>query len=442
LSVKQCHFAGQRVNWILDIPLEARLAALFAVGLLLGAGSNWGIYRLAYRPRPISPWSPAPPNASRRLSDRLPVIGWLGLRRESASHGPGFWVRPLVLELFTGTLVAALYWWEIGRLGLLPEDFRAFLDMPNNAGLKREVLATLHLTFLAHLCLVPPMIVASFIDLDEKTIPDAVTIPGTLVALLLAALLPSSLLPVVERLRNADGLGLAIPRLNFLTFVEPDAWQWGSGRSLALGLGCLWLWCVGLMTRVWRSRRGWQLATRLFLTRLVRDPMTKWLVIMGLLGSVPIVLVWRVNDLHWQGLLTALVGLAAGGGLVWIVRNLGTLILGREAMGFGDVTLMAMIGAFLGWQSCLVIFFLAPFAGAVIGILQWMTHRDPEIRYGPFLCLAALVTIVRWADIWEKLGPLFALGWLVPATLAGCLVLMGPLLIIVRAISDWLRRGK
>ena len=131
--------------------------------------------------------------------------------------------------------------------------------------------------------------------------------------------------------------------------------------------------------------------------------------------------------------------MAIGGGLVWVVRVLGTVILGREAMGFGDVTLMAMIGAFLGWQPCLVIFFLAPFAGAAIGILQWLTNRDPEIRYGPFLCLAALVTIVRWADIWDRLEPLFALGWLIPATLAGCLLLMGPLLVIVRALGDRLR---
>ena len=36
-------------------------------------------------------------------------------------------------------------------------------------------------------------------------------------------------------------------------------------------------------------------------------------------------------------------------------------------MGFGDVTLLAMIGAFVGWQGVIVVFFLAPFAGAVIG---------------------------------------------------------------------------
>ncbi len=429
------------MNWILDIPLELRLVALFALGILLGAASNWGIYRLAYQPRLIGPWSPAPAaGPSRRFSDRLPVVGWLGLRRESSIHGAGFWVRPMALELFSGGLITALYWWEIGRLGLLPENYRAFLETPINAGLERDVLLTLHLVFLAHLCLIPPMIVASFIDLDEMTIPDAVTIPGTLLALVLAAVWPQSLLPVVDLVRQPNGLGLTVPQLRFLTFIESANWQWNSGASLALGLGCIWLWCVGLMTRVWRTGRGLSVALRLFIGRLRRDPLTKWLIGLGLIGSAAIAFVWHSDHERWEALLSALVGVAVGGLLVWIVRNLGTFLLGREAMGFGDVTLMAMIGAFLGWQSCLVIFFLAPFAGAVIGMLQLLMHRDPEIRYGPFLCLAALVTIVRWADIWEKLGPLFALGWLVPVTLAGCLLLMGPLLIIVRAISNWLRK--
>ena len=66
----------------------------------------------------------------------------------------------------------------------------------------------------------------------------------------------------------------------------------------------------------------------------------------------------------WAGLLTALVGLVGSGGIVWAVRLIGTAALRREAMGFGDVTLMMMIGTFLGWQACLIAFFLAPFAGA------------------------------------------------------------------------------
>ena len=121
---------------------------------------------------------------------------------------------------------------------------------------------------------------------------------------------------------------------------------------------------------------------------------------------------------------------------MWLVRIIGKAVLGLEAMGFGDVTLMAMIGAFLGWQACLMIFFLAPIAGTVIGVTQLLMRRKNEIRYGPFLCLAALVTIVRWSTIWESFRDVFALGWLIPATMAGCLLLMVPLLFLVRLVGD------
>ena len=105
--------------------------------------------------------------------------------------------------------------------------------------------------------------------------------------------------------------------------------------------------------------------------------------------------------------------MAASGGLVWLVRIIGTAALHREAMGFGDVTLMAMIGAFLGWQPCLVIFFLAPFAGLVVGVLRLILFRDREIPYGPFLCLATLLLIVRWHAIWDCTSGAFSpwVGW-------------------------------
>ena len=117
------------------------------------------------------------------------------------------------------------------------------------------------------------------------------------------------------------------------------------------------------------------------------------------MGSAAITAAWQSGDDlvdNWQGLLTALVGMAAGGGLIWLVRLIGGAALGREAMGFGDVTLMAMIGAFLGWQTCLIVFFLAPLAGVVLGIAQLILRRGSEIPYGPFLCLGALAAIVAW----------------------------------------------
>ena len=149
---------------------------------------------------------------------------------------------------------------------------------------------------------------------------------------------------------------------------------------------------------------------------------------MGLLGSVGLGLAWRWGEPRWNGLLSALVGLAASGGLVWLVRIIGTAVLRREAMGFGDVTLMAMIGALLGWQACILVFFLAPFAGLVIGLVVIILHRQDEIAYGPFLCLAALVTIVCWAGLWDWAKPLFEQGLLVIVLLLVGLALMALLL--------------
>ena len=109
------------MNALLAIPMEIRLPIVFVLGTCLGSVVNLAAYRLAYRPRRIGPWfrrdAKAPP---RRPADWLPVVGWLGLRREAAIHGPGFWIRPLLVELLLGAGLALLYWWEGGCLGLLP----------------------------------------------------------------------------------------------------------------------------------------------------------------------------------------------------------------------------------------------------------------------------------------------------------------------------------
>ena len=134
--------------------------------------------------------------------------------------------------------------------------------------------------------------------------------------------------------------------------------------------------------------------------------------------------------------MSALVGLAAGGGIVWVIRLVGSTALGREAMGFGDVTLMAMIGAFLGWQPVLIAFFIAPFVGAIVGLVQWIVIRDNVIPFGPFLCLAALVVVVFWAMIWDSAAGMFEVPWLVPSAIAICLPILGLLLVGWRRVKQ------
>ncbi len=400
---------------MIHLPIELRLVLLFMFGTVVGSLVNLAVYRMAWNRRLISPWTRPPAEAPpRRWADRIPVLGWLGLRREARLHGTGFWIRPMMIELLTGAGFAALYWWEVVELGLFHPPVP---PVPQTL---------LHVQYGSHLLLLSLMLAGSLIDIDEKLIPDGITVVGTWLGLLIAAVYPWSLLPNPIVLANGVLLG-------FLHLAAPDAWPawldgWPRGGSLALGLGCWWLWCVALARRTWYSRHGCRRALKLALARLARDSSTLPLALMGLVGSGLTVAVWYWGGDHWVGLLTALVGMVAGGLMIWSVRIVGTAVLRREAMGFGDVTLMAMIGSYVGWQSCLLIFFLAPFAGLVIGLITLILQREHEIPYGPFLCLAATFVIVRWASVWNWAFGIFTLGWILPAVLVVCLVLMALLL--------------
>ncbi len=226
-----------------------------------------------------------------------------------------------------------------------------------------------------------------------------------------------------------------------VTAVSPNEWppSWGlprGWRSLAIALVCFWLWCFALAPRIWRGRRGMWFALRLIASRLRREFARPPLRLILVSGSAAIVCVWALGGRSWAGLLTALVGLVGSGGIVWAVRLIGTAALRREAMGFGDVTLMMMIGTFLGWQACLIAFFVAPFAGLVVGLVQFALRRDDVIPYGPFLCLAAATVAVFWAPIWIWAQPMFQQGPLVPLVVVVCLLLLGVILALWRMMKS------
>jgi len=94
------------------------------------------------------------------------------------------------------------------------------------------------------------------------------------------------------------------------------------------------------------------------------------------------------------GLLSSLKGALAGGGSIYALGVFGYILFRKEAMGFGDVKLMAMIGAFLGWKLTILTFFLAPFFGSVVGIGLKIKTGDSLIPYGPFLSLASLAALL------------------------------------------------
>lgn len=111
---------------------------------------------------------------------------------------------------------------------------------------------------------------------------------------------------------------------------------------------------------------------------------------------------------NFAPMLKSFIGIIAGGGIIYLTGKIFDLVYFKwmkkpaiggetESMGFGDVELLAMIGAFLGWQKALLTFFLAPFLGIIVGVIALVKKKDHAIPYGPFLSIAALVSLF-WAD--------------------------------------------
>lgn len=121
----------------------------------------------------------------------------------------------------------------------------------------------------------------------------------------------------------------------------------------------------------------------------------------GLLGA------WvEASPLWVRALAASSFGYLMGGGIVWLFRIGGSLALGKEAMGLGDVHLMAAAGACLGWIDPLLGFFAAPFFGigwTILGVFfrQFFHRQGTALPYGPHLA-AATVLVLLFKPVFES----------------------------------------
>jgi leader peptidase (prepilin peptidase) / N-methyltransferase len=96
----------------------------------------------------------------------------------------------------------------------------------------------------------------------------------------------------------------------------------------------------------------------------------------------------------------SLAGVALGGGLLWGVAEGYYRLTGREGMGGGDIKLLAMVGAFLGWQAVPVTLLIASLAGTAVGLALLLVQRGDRrtaIPFGPFLAVGAVCALF-WGD--------------------------------------------
>jgi len=157
------------------------------------------------------------------------------------------------------------------------------------------------------------------------------------------------------------------------------------------------IWILAL----WRHGVGWEaVGWAVFLTILlgiaatdareyiIPDEFTIGGLVLGLAFSLL---------LGWQGLVQALIGAGVGFGVLWLVGFLGLLILKQEAMGGGDIKMMAMVGAFLGWQGVLLTIFLGALLGSLIFVPLSLMGQKKLVPFGVFLSLGGAATYL-WGE--------------------------------------------
>jgi leader peptidase (prepilin peptidase)/N-methyltransferase len=90
-----------------------------------------------------------------------------------------------------------------------------------------------------------------------------------------------------------------------------------------------------------------------------------------------------------------------GGGVVWAVRIFGSLAFGKEAMGLGDVHLMAAVGACVGWIDSVLAFFGAAFVGLAWFVITLVGGGKLQraLPYGPYLAAATVLVLLLKPEI-------------------------------------------
>lgn len=347
------------------------LACAAIVGGCVGSFLNVCIYRLPIEGLSVGQprWSFCPLCEHRiRWHDNIPIFGWLALVGKCRDCKAKIAPRYPIVELITSGffVLAALH---VNVASQLPGFSWVF-----------EAL------FWA--LLFSALIVVTFVDLDHRIIPDQISITGSA----LMVLPPLFFASVPVHADVPDFLRSWLTGVSLAPSTAAGAW-WGGALDSWWGytLGAL-LGGAGLALLFWRlspaiegGRRQW------WETRLAFS-------VGAALGASFIGLVfvpdWLAGAVPTR-LIAALFGMGIGAGSLFSVGVLGSIAFKKDAMGLGDVKLMALLGAVLGWKGVLLAVFVACLLGSVIGIAVKLITRSSYIPFGPFLAAGAL-TLILW----------------------------------------------
>ena len=392
---------------------------VFAIGCCVGSFLNVVVWRLPRGESLVTPPS-ACPKCGHKLSprDNIPVLGWLILRGRCRYCKNPISPKYPVVELLVGLLFAGHYWllfrggWGPYEVTLVQTLYGTLTPVTRVPLLDRDWPV-----LVLHLWLIGALLAATLIDWEHFIIPAEITRYTMIVGLVIHTLG-----------RPAGSLG----HLHF-----SPAWQaaaLGGGVGLLVSLALL---RAGLMKRSFEDD-----APMLEHEREAKaksdaeagdappevDPWTparirKEMRLEMLFVLVPILLAaaamaavaylpavasaWQpvVTQRQIGGFLGAILGGLVGGGVIWLVRILGSYGFGREAMGLGDVHLMFAVGCCLGPGPATAAFFLAPAAALCIALPAFVFNGRRELPFGPYLSLATYATMLFYTPIKAYLEP-------------------------------------
>lgn len=367
---------------------------LFAFGACVGSFLNVVIHRLPRGESIVFPGSHCPEcGRSIRWYDNIPLVSYLALRGRCRACKTAISPRYLLIELATACVVAGLYVCYF------------VLDIREGAG---EITESWGM-YVPHAALLCGLLACSAVDVKYWLVPLEVCWVVAGFGLVFSAAMPHQWMPTVSppaaAAAVAASLGIGISMLlqhfgvlrqSFIDAADPPPGKEETPRAAAASAD------GGV------SPRREVLRELLFLSPALVLAAGAWLLMTHV---EPVGDAWSravSPDAsgpfapHMAGLMASLAGLLVGGAWIWGIRILGTLGFGKEAMGLGDVHIMAAVGAVTGWIVPSLAFFVAPFFGLCWALYLFARRRQRELPYGPWLA-AATAAVMLFYDAFDRL---------------------------------------
>ncbi|MEM9345190.1 MAG: prepilin peptidase [Planctomycetota bacterium] len=384
------------------------------VGANVGSFLNVVIYRLPEGVSLVTPPSSCP-QCGHRLSmwkmENVPILGWLWLRGKCRKCKSPISVQYPLVELLTAILFAGSYFL-----------FYMVRWRPPIGGIGFFEFAQTWPVFMVYLVMISCLIAATLIDAKLYIIPLSIT---WVIALAGLIVLPAAVyfgLPAFHVVASAYREMPFLPE-PFIPLVGPTGAMvaWGGAVGLIIAIVLL---RFGILPDSFEGEcnddeldENGDLPPLKHPRRVaLKECMFVGFPLLGMLVGHFVAARGMIEqpvflEAPWYYVLAGCtLGYLVGGGVIWVTRILGTLAFNKEAMGLGDVHLLAAIGVVLGWHEAVFLsIFIAPFlailvtaALAIAAALKKGVAR--VIPYGPYLAGGALIILILGCDRVDLFG--------------------------------------